>query len=200
MEGRAMLHARPFRRIAIALVVCAAIPAALRADTRHHITLGLGYTKLLSDALKDDTFDVGDLTNAFSGQVGYRLSINPSFDLCLESRGMIAFAGRDDGSAVTLTNTYFGPGLRWNASSRGPRAYLQGNVMYVKEEVDVEWGGIEAIRWDNSAGFGIFGGVDIPLTKLLSLPIEVHYLYAKPEDDVSGVGANVGITFNRGAM
>jgi len=194
-----MLHARPFHRIAIALVVCAlAIPTSLRADTRHHITLGLGYTKLLNDDLKDEATGV-DFTNAFSGQLGYRYSLNSSFDLCLESRGMIStdeYAGID----LTLTNTYFGPGLRWNASGMGPRLFVQGNVMYVNEEIELDGGGATLSQSESGAGFGIFGGVDIPLSKLLSMPIEVHYLYAKPEDDVSGVGGNVGITFNWSAM
>jgi hypothetical protein len=70
----------------------------------------------------------------------------------------------------------------------------------VREEVKGESGNVTVTSHDDSAGFGISGGVDIRGGNLLSIPIEVNYMYGKPSDDVSGIGVNVGLTFNFGML
>jgi len=200
-----MPHVSSFRRrcdlaaIVTVIALCVLLaPRVSHADTRHHITFGLGYTKLLSDDLKDETLGI-DFTNAFNGLLTYRYSLNSSIDLCLDSRGMIS-TDTALGVDLTMTNSYFGPGVRWNMAGMGPRLFLQGSLLFANEEFDAEQGGVKISGSDSSVGFGAIGGVDIPMSKLLSLPIELHYIYAKPADDVSGFGANVGLAFNWGAM
>ena len=82
----------------------------------------------------------------------------------------------------------------------GIRPFIQANIFLVNEKAEVEQGGFKVSGSDSGAGFGISAGVDIPASKLLSIPIEADYMYGKPSDDVSGIGVNVGLTFNFGQM
>lgn len=183
--------------LAITVLAFPAIAAAPEGPTRHHIVLDLGYTKLLSDDLKDDALGI-DFTNAANATLEYRFSLTPIVDLAIDSR---ATASTDEagGVDVTLTNSYFGPGVRVNGSG-SIRPYGQANFYFVSEHVEVKQGGITVSGDESDIGFGLSGGIDITLSKLLSMPLEVHYLNAKPQDDVSGVGFSVGLAFNFGAM
>jgi hypothetical protein len=46
----------------------------------------------------------------------------------------------------------------------------------------------------------VFAGAEIRASNLISIPIQGEFVYAKPADDVTGVGASVGITFNFGEL
>lgn len=46
----------------------------------------------------------------------------------------------------------------------------------------------------------MFAGADIRASNLISIPIQGEFVYAKPADDVTGVGVSVGITFNFGGL
>ena len=183
----------------LAIVACGsilAIPAA--AQTRHHISFGLGYTKHLSDNLKDQGSGL-DMTNAANGGIAYRYSLTPQFDLSLDSD---ATASIDEVAGVdfTLTNSFVGPGIRWNApSSSSVRPFLQGNVYLVNENIELKQGGVKVSTSESSAGFGLKGGIDVTASRLLSFPLSIQYLYGKPADDVSGFGMNVAIAFNFGS-
>ena len=174
-----------------------AIAAAPEGPTRHHIVLDLGYTKLLSHDLKDDVLGI-DFTNAANATLEYRLSLTPMVDLAIDSRAT-ASTDNTGGVDVTLTNSYFGPGVRMNGSG-SIRPYGQANFYLVSEHVELKQGGVTISGDESGVGFGLAGGIDIPLSGLLSLPLELHYLNAKPQDDVSGVGFSVGLEFNFGAM
>lgn len=174
------------------------VPDPAFADRRHHITLGVGYAKLLSDDLKDESLGI-DFSNAGCGVIAYRYTVGPNLDITVDTRATASWeevAGVD----LFLTNSFFGPGVRWYRPSGSAQVYLQGNVFYVNEEAQAEQGGVKVSASDSSAGFGLMGGVDFRVTDLLSMPLEVSYLYGKPGDDVSGLGVTVGVTFNFGAM
>jgi hypothetical protein len=173
------------------------LPRPSIADTRHHITLGLGYAKLPSDDLKDDSIGI-DFTNAANGVLSYRYSLNSSWDVCLDSRGTIS-TDSQSGVDLTLMNSYFGPGLRWNAPGTA-RFFGQASFFFVSESAEAEQGGLKISASDGGTGFGVFGGLDFPVSTLLSIPVELGYIYAKPADDISGFGATVGLTFNFGEM
>ena len=184
---------------ALALLAVAATlaPRSAIADTRHHITLGLGYSKLPSDDLKDDALGI-DFSNAGNGVLSYRYSLNSTWDLCLDSRGTVS-TDSQSGVDLTLLNSYFGPGLRWNAPGTA-RFFGQASFFYASESAEAEQGGVKISSSDGGAGFGVFGGLDFPVSQLLSIPVELGYIYAKPADDVSGFGGTGGLSFNSGVI
>jgi hypothetical protein len=105
----------------------------------------------------------------------------------------------EDGT-FTHTTSYFGPGVRFAGATGGVRPFVQANVYFARETVRIEFGNAGSDASENGAGFGIAGGADIRLSRLLSLPIEANYLYAKPENDASSLGMLIGLTFNFGVM
>jgi len=195
------LHSR-FARRSLAVSLCLGwllLPAvSSSAETRHHIWFGLGYTKLLSNDVKDDALGI-DFSNAANGVLAYRYTLNQAFDLTLDSRGT-ASTDKVGGVDLNLLNSFFGPGLRWHPATGGARLYAQANFFFISESVEAEQGGVKVSGSESGTGFGLSGGVDIPMTPLLSLPIEVNYNYGKPADDVSGFGATIGLSFNFGQM
>ncbi len=199
MRVPATLLRRALPTIALVLPLLAGMPASAYAENHmHHLGLSLGYQKLLSDDVKDESVGL-DFSDAGFGALAYRLSILPNLDLSLDARATVSsqtIAGVD----LTLTNSFFGPGVRIVSPSEGVRPFVQANFFLVKEEAEAEQGGTKVTASENGAGFGISGGVDIRASNLLSIPIEANYMYAKPSDDVSGLGINVGLTFNFGTM
>ncbi len=183
--------------IVVVAVLALASPASAVDTTpmRHHLTLGLGVAQQLSDDFDDTGVETGAL-----GQFAYRYSLNRSIDLTLDGRSVFA---SDDAVVPVLgdvdvehESSWFGPGVRWNGGTGAVRPYLQANVFFVTEQLTFDAGDVETSTDETDAGFGVMGGVDIRLGRLLSLPLEVAYLYGKPENDVSALGMSVGLTFN----
>ena len=184
---------------ALALLLVPALPVPSRAENhRHHLGLALGYQKLLSDDLKDETVDL-DFTNAGFGAIAYRYSVLPNLDLSLDLRSTVSFQTVSDVD-LTLTTSFFGPGIRLISPNEGTRPFVQANFFAVSEDIELEQGGVKISGSESDVGFGICGGVDLRASNLISIPIEVNYMYGKPADDISGVGINVGLTFNFGQM
>ena len=77
---------------------------------------------------------------------------------------------------------------------------MQASFFLVSEEVEFEYQDVTVSADDSGIGFGVFAGVDIRASNLISIPIQGEFVYAKPEDDVSGIGATIGITFNFGQL
>ena len=178
--------------------ICLLAGSAQAANKQHHLTLALGYEKLLSDDMKDESAGI-DFTDSGYGAFAYRLSIKPNLDLTVDFRG-VTHSDNIAGFDLKLTNTYWGPGLRVVSPNEGMRPYVQANFLIVREQIETESGGVTLTAHDNGAGFGVCGGVDIRAGNLLSVPIEVNYMYGKPNDDISGVGINAGLTFNFGEL
>ena len=192
-------------RLALAAAFVLALPGAASAENRkHHISLNFGYQKFLSDDLKP-TVDLGggptqlDFTNAGVATLAYRFSLRPNLDLTLDAR---AAASMDEvgGIDVTLSNSYFGPGIRLVGQGEGARPFVQASFFLVSEEVEFEYQDVTVSADDSGIGFGVFAGVDIRASNLISIPIQGEFVYAKPEDDVRGIGATIGITFNFGQL
>ena len=189
------------RRFALCLAVISLVvaPSLARAEgQKHHLGFAIGYAKHLSDDLKDEASGI-DFTDAGYGAIAYRLSVKPNLDVTLDLRGT-THSDNIAGIDFTGTTGFFGPGIRVIAPSGGMRPYVQANFFLANETIEAEQNGIKVSADENGAGFGISGGLDIRASHLLSVPIEVTYMYAKPEDDISCVGVNVGLTFNFGEM
>ncbi|HEU4765624.1 MAG TPA: outer membrane beta-barrel protein [Candidatus Eisenbacteria bacterium] len=178
--------------------------AASAANRKHHLSLNLGYQKYLSDDLKP-IVDLGggptqlDFTNAGVGTLAYRFSLRPNLDLALDLRGA---ASKDNvgGVDVTLTSSYFGPGIRLVGAEEGVRPFVQANLYLVDESIEFKYQNVKVTGSDNGVGFGVTAGADIRASDLISIPIQAEFVYAKPADDVTGIGATVGITFNFGEL
>ena len=196
-----MSFASRFIRLSLAVSMCIGwlilASGSASAQTRHHITVGLGYSKLTSSDVKDDALGI-DFSNAGNGVLAYRYTLNPNVDLTLDSRGTVSMDS-SNGVDLVLLNSFFGPGVRWRPAAAS-RLYLQGTFFLSSESAEAEVSGVSVSASESGTGFGLFGGVDLPMSPLLSLPIEAHYIYSKPADDVSGFGATIGLTFNFGAM
>jgi hypothetical protein len=169
---------------------------AAAQNSRHHIGLVLGYAKLISDDVKPFGYD---FSNSLHSALSYRYSFSPNIDLAVEGRG--TFSSQNvSGTDLNLINSYFGPGVRIVAPQDRLKLFAQGNFYFVQEEIEEVSGNTTITTSETGVGFGLNGGVDIQLSRLLSLPIEVNYLFAKPADDVSGFGVSAGLTFNFGMM
>ncbi|HXF48844.1 MAG TPA: outer membrane beta-barrel protein [Verrucomicrobiae bacterium] len=181
--------------LAIFLIGLPAIPA-LGQNNRHHIGLVLGYAKLIDDDVKPLGYD---FSNSGHAALTYRYSVTPNIDLAVEARGT-ASTQEVSGNDLNLLNSYFGPGVRVVAPQNNLKLFLQGNFYFVSEEVETVSGNTTTTVSEDGVGFGVNGGVDIRLGRLLSLPIEVNFLYAKPSDNISGFGLSAGLNFNFGMM
>jgi len=186
------------------LLVCfLVLPAIAQEGTvslnkRHHIGLVIGYVKLISDDVKDDSSGL-DWSNSGHAALSYRYSINPNLDLAVDSRATFS-TQTVNGVDVNLANTYFGPGVRVIAPQGKMKLFLQGNIYFVNEQVELVQGNTKVSANETGVGFGVNGGIDIQVSRLLSIPIEANFLFAKPQDDVSGFGISAGLTFNFGMM
>ena len=185
-----------------ALALGIAAPGIAGADPpaplRHHLTLGLGFARHVSDDFEDAGLETG-----LQGQIAYRYSLGRRYDLCLEGR---SFWTSDEevftepGGTNSVRNEhetlYFGPGLRWSGGDGPVRPYLQGSVYYMRETMRFELDGQGGDASQDGAGFGLVAGADIHLSQMFSLPVEANFLYGKPERDVSSLGMQAGITYN----
>jgi hypothetical protein len=196
-------------------IVTLAIPAALalglfaapsRAEeaqpTRHHLGIGLGYQRFVSDDLDDSGFEEAGL-----GSFAYRYSVSPAFDVAFDTRGTISsqdgsidIGGTDVDADVHYTTSWFGPGVRYNFKPAGTRPYVQANFYFVDEGTTFDAGDVDVSTSENGIGFGFQAGMDIRLSRLLSLPIEMNFLTGNPENDLTSAGFDVGLTFNFGGM
>jgi outer membrane protein with beta-barrel domain len=167
------------------------------ANKKHHLGLALGYERLLSSDFNGGSGN--DFRSNGYGASQYRFSLQQNLDLTMDFRGL-THSESSGGEKVTLTNTYWGPGIRLISPNEGTRPYVQANFLLVREEVKDEISNVTISAHENGAGFGICGGVDIRAGNLLSIPIEANYMYGKPSDDISGVGINAGVTFNFGEL
>jgi hypothetical protein len=199
MRGSAFPRRSRVTASVLAIFALLILPSTVRAENhKHHLGFALGYEKHLSDDLKDESIGL-DYTDAGYGALAYRLSVLPNLDVTLDLRGT-THSDNIGGVDLTLSTGFFGPGIRLISPNEGLRPYVQANFFLVSESIELEQAGVKVSEDENGVGFGISSGVDIRAGNLLSVPIEVNYMYGKPADDISGIGANIGLTFNFGKL
>ena len=183
-------------------MVTIAPPLAAEEPHRSHITLAGGYEDYVRDNFEND-----GLEGATLGHLGFRYSLRSGFDICFEFRGTWASEGvppppgytEDAEGSVSMLWT--GGGVRLSGKGSGPRPYGQLNLYFVTQHQKIEFGGnreFEHLRKNNGAGLGAQAGVDIPVSDLLSIPIELNVLTGSAGGSFTGYGASVGLAFNFG--
>ncbi len=168
---------------------------------RHHIGMQVGIFNPSTDVIELGNLDLDIEGNRFVGALNipnYRYSLNPHIDLALDiSRHWIGRWSTPTSGEVKLAAGYIGPSIRVNGLNRtkGKRVipYLQGNIYYVHEQLTTS-----ETRIEHGVGFGLHGGVDLYISRLISIPIEATYVgtVGNDIDDLSGFGLFVGVTFN----
>jgi hypothetical protein len=182
------------------LVAVVAPPAAQPAPAvkppslgRHHIaTSWYGY----SQARGNLKFSYLDARAGEGGFFNYRYSLTRNIDLAVDGRGWINDA--DDDSVffkVKSTVMHSGFGVRYTFEPfKLFYPYVQGNIYRtsVKVESSSKHYGIyqrPEVFWSRSGsgwGFGLNGGVEVRLGKLISIPVELSYSYSRPKIVITG--------------
>jgi hypothetical protein len=184
---------------ALGFVVAVASPAA--ADTNPHaITFGLGYHSFVSDDFEDSGYE-----GAGMGNLSYAYTVNPAVDVTFDMR--MTFASQDEtidlGGTVYEVDTdystkWFGPGVRYNFGNRGAQPFMQANLYFVTESLSARVDDIEASDSESGVGLGLQGGVDVPVSRNVSLPLQMNFLTSSPANDLTSVGFQAGVTFHFG--
>ena len=195
-----MRHDRFVRLAAATIVLAAMLPgvafAATHEPMRNHITLGFGYGQHLSD-----DFDDTDLESGGIGQLAYRYSLNRSVDLCVDARSFMAsdqaparhrrHVLRRSTSRTTRRGSAPACAGRAAKPACGPSSRPTSSSSRRRPRIEVD--NVSEKRATTAPGSGSRAGADIRLSRLLSLPLELSYLYGKPEDlDVSSLGFRSG--------
>ena len=184
---------------ALGLVVAVASPAA--ADTNQHaITFGLGYHSFVSDDFEDSGYE-----SAALGNLSYAYTVNPAVDVTFDMR--MTFASQDEtidmgGTVYEIDTDYstkwFGPGVRYNFSNQGAQPFMQANLYFVTESLSASVDDVSASDSESGVGLGLAGGVDVPVSRNVSLPLQMNFLTSSPANDLTSVGFQAGVTFHFG--
>ena len=179
---------RPTLVIAI-LVFLSLLASPARAEwKRNHIEFSIGSARMLGN----DFGNIGgglDFRNTEHAVLAYRYSLNPTWDFSLS-----AHATARTRNSIKLSNGYFGPGARCNLRSGKTTIFLQGNAYLVGERLEF----VGLTETNTGSGFGADAGCDFEVGRLVSIPLEVSYMYSKPSDNISALAVSVGVTFNFG--
>ncbi len=195
---------RAISAMALGVSLLLTFPADGRCELRkHHLGLALGGQKSFSDDLKIEAEGI-DLTGSAVIAFSYRFSIRPSLDLVLDARGTRSSQDIPEGTVNLLTD-FYGAGLRVFLRNEGVRPFVQGSLFLARETSDVPQLKVASPsgEWypdSSGAGFGLAAGLDLPVSGLLSVPIEATFVHARPADDISGLGVTAGLTFNFGDL
>jgi hypothetical protein len=172
-----------------------AAPAA--AERPDHATFVLGSATLPSNELKVESLGL-DLTNAFNGAWSIRHALDQRVDVTVDLDWMTAGSSPKefDDADFVLAVVLVGPGVRYYPTKSSLRPFVQANVYYVSESMALEQFGTWFSAQKRGVGLGLMAGIDLLASYRFSVPIVVQYHYAKPADDVSGIGFLLGVGYN----
>ena len=163
----------------------------------HHIGIKMG---LLNPST--DVVNLGDPLLALEGNtfmwvLNYRYSLSDFIDLSGDIRSWGGPWTTPESQHFRLGVYSIGPGVRVyglkRTTDRRVMPYFQGNIYFVQEELTVS-----ERRIDHGIGFGLGGGMDLRISRLISIPIEATYVGTSGDDtaDLSGFGLSVGVNFS----
>jgi len=141
-----------------------------------------------------------DLTNALLETYNFRYSLTPVVSLVIDFRTWLLGGGTIDLPAVDLGSSFFGIGIRVNGKYKQVKPFLQVSTYLVTENVDFESGISENgnIFSEDGIGIGLSTGLDIKVSELISIPVEIIYIGTDGDDidNLSGYGLSAGVSFN----
>ena len=160
---------------------------------RHHVGAQIGPFNPSTDAIGLANLDLSIDGTALLGILSYRYSLNPFVDLDFELRHWIGRWPRSGSDRVKVAAGFIGPGIRIYGADRtsGTRVfpYIQANIYYAQEQVSR----LETLS-EHGVGFGLSGGVDLAISRRISIPIEATHVRSRGIlDDLSGFGVSVGV-------
>jgi hypothetical protein len=172
--------------------------AQLRPLGEWHLSLApVGYAVALSpEYFRIPAWDI-DCSKGTSFFLNYRQTRTPNVDLVFDLHGWRS-SSSSQGLEVALSVAAIGFGARYTDNQLSPsiHPYVQATVARVIEWARVSGGGQSFSDNVGSFGFCVDVGAELRLSRLISIPVEVEYLYGKPGDDVSSVGVAAGISLN----
>ena len=150
--------------------------SAKRELKRHHIGIQAGIFNPLTDVIELEDLDLDVEGNRFVGALNipsYRYSLNPFIDVAVDLvRHWIGRWPTPASQEIKVAAGYIGGGIRVNGLDRtkGNRVipYLQGNIYLVQEQLTTS----EETFIEYGFGAGFSGGVDLAISRLISIPIE----------------------------
>lgn len=163
----------------------------------HHIGIKMGLLNPSTDVVRLGDPNLAVEGNTFMWVFNYRYSLSAFVDLSGDIRSWGGPWTTPDSQHFRLGVYSMGPGVRLyglkRTMDRRIMPYLQGNIYFVQEELTVS-----ERRIDNGIGFGLSGGVDLRVSRLVSIPIEATYVGTSGDDaaDLSGFGLSVGVSFS----
>jgi len=184
-------------RACAACVLASVLATSAAAERPDHGTFVIGPATLLSNELKVESLGL-DLTNAFNGAWSLRHALDQQVDLTIDLDWMTADSHPkdfDDANFV-LGTVLVGPGVRYYPTKSSLRPFVQVNVFYVSESISLMQFDTSFSAQRRGAGFGLMGGIELLASYRWSVPLVVQYHYANPADDVSGISAMLGGSFN----
>ena len=163
----------------------------------HHIGIQMGLLNPSTDVVELGNPGLDVEGNTFLVVLNYRYSLNSFIDLSGDLRSWGGPRTTPASQHVKLGVYCIGPGLRVyglnRTTDRRVMPYVQGSIYYVQEELIT----FERLV-DHGIGFGLSGGVDLNMSRLISIPIEATYVGTSGDDmdDLSGFGLSVGVNFS----
>jgi len=151
------------------------IDVSNRPYKRYHIGIQAGFYK------------------AVLGGVNFRYSSTPVVSLVIDSRTW----GSSDRS-IDVTSSFFGIGIRINGKDEQVKPFLQVSTYLVTENVEKQADFGSNILSENGIGIGLSTGLDIKVSELISIPVEINYIGTDGDDmdNLSWFGLSVGVSFN----
>ena len=139
-------------------------------------------------------------TNVILESFNFRYSLTPVVSLVIDFRTWLLGGGTIDLPAVDLGSSFFGIGIRVNGKYKRVKPFLQVSTYLVTENVDFESGISENgnIFSEDGIGIGLSTGLDIKVSELISIPVEIIYIGTDGDDidNLSGYGLSAGVSFN----
>ncbi len=178
----------------------ASTSSATEGPRRHHAGFQVGVFNNSADAFNLGAAGLRDEGRTFFGGFNYRYSVSPFIDFTLHGVHWLGQWTMPESQRVELGAAFVGPGLRVHAwdrtKGRTVIPFFQTSIYFVQERLSFDQRR-SATLTENGMGVGLGGGLEVVVSRRISIPIEVAYFAATGGadiDDLSGLGLSWGVT------